>query len=966
MCLCVEQDVGRKCLWDSIKRRRQRNGRWRLPEEQLSVWGGMPPSRAFELPLCSCRQDYDHTIYEECAYVSSRTLVKCKNVRKKSDLKANGGICEAHKKFQDFLREKFLCEERRLMQENGQSKPKYSRFINQDGLVSEEYAWLMPSHRWESPLTRPVYDDAPDDDPVAPLINAEIYTEKDLIKMRRALLDRKMHYLKLSKEMLLERTRRRANELFSNPGKVITLGEAAAPVAAACASMDNFGGISKRIATFQKYMTGEWKVEDRPICLFGAREQNKNIDEVVDCVILVVESIVDCVSNGKGDFADYSVIMDRKKLEESTKDVKRCTSWRIPLSEYCIAHQMLDERQNMFVPCTVCHTMCLGVFAPPPVMCKKHMEEAAKAKQRALLMESRMSSAQMQLMGSGVSPMSPMTKMKSSNDPSKPLFGLPSSSSNPYSGSSSSMDKRIPLKRPSVDSSSRDDGDPVARRARLELTSSQITVGQVLSQKSPAVMEAVRRAELRLDKNFDLLTCARIRPFERSQFPPKPAVPRRVSAVNRPPVPPVRRSIAGDNISLQQHHTPLSSPTPRPAPGSESAFQRQFANLLPSQRRVQPPHRLLGRDLRASPLPIPLNPQACASSPRPTEHGNEGLVEDRRTPPPQSQPPVAPSAGDPAKLRLPGTQTRPYISSYRRNPPIYRHPGSQPGTAHYEIARHQHHLPPPPDPPILPLPGSTRQGQAPSVASGASEERSGAATGASSHAGAAPAPTGSYSSPDQDELILAPPPPPPVLRPRFPTILRKTDGSVQHQQPPPSSGLQPRPPLPTPLPRPPPASRPLPPHRLLTQAIRPLPPHRLIKSLPLPVVPPPRAPKPSPAPAGAQGVSEQAGKVAAPNAAAEVRTEPSTSSVDQDKEKTLVGKAGALSSSDMDPLNILAAVSEAARDSASSSDGPASATTSAPTVPPSKVSPTVKRVVIADEDDEEDDNEEDDEFEEEL
>ncbi|VDL74280.1 unnamed protein product [Nippostrongylus brasiliensis] len=738
-----------------------------------------PPNRyvlAYGTQHCLIEQDYDHTIYEECAYVSSRTLVKCKNVRKKSDLKANGGICEAHKKFQDFLREKFLCEERRLMQENGQSKPKYSRFINQDGLVSEEYAWLMPSHRWESPLTRPVYDDAPDDDPVAPLINAEVYTEKDLIKMRRALLDRKMHYLKLSKEMLLERTRRRANELFSNPGKVITLGEAAAPVAAACASMDNFGGISKRIATFQKYMTGEWKVEDRPICLFGAREQNKNIDEVVDCVILVVESIVDCVTNGKGDFADYSVIMDRKKLEESTKDVKRCTSWRIPLSEYCIAHQMLDERQNMFVPCTVCHTMCLGVFAPPPVMCKKHMEEAAKAKQRALLMESRMSSAQMQLMTSGVSPMSPMTKMKSSNDPSKPLFGLPSSSSNPYSGSSSSMDKRIPLKRPSVDSSSRDDGDPAARRARLE-------------------------------------------------------------------------------------HTPLSSPTPRPAPGSESAFQRQFANLLPSQRRVQPPHRLLGRDLRASPLPIPLNPQACASSPRPTEHGNEGLVEDRRTPPPQSQSPVVPSAGDPAKLRLPGTQTRPYISSYRRNPPIYRHPGSQAGTAHYEVARHQHHLPPPPDPPILPLPGSTRQGQAPSVATGASEERSGAATGPSSRAGAAPAPTGSYSSPDQDELILAPPPPPPVLRPR---------------------------------------------------------------------------------------------------------TEPSTSSVDQGKEKTLVGKAGALSSSDMDPLNILAAVSEAARDSASSTDAPASATTSAPTVPPSKVSPTVKRVVIADEDDEEDDNEEDDEFEEEL
>ncbi|KAE9413095.1 hypothetical protein Angca_007864, partial [Angiostrongylus cantonensis] len=56
-----------------------------------------PPNRyvlAFGTSHCLVEQDYDRSIYGECEYIGSRTLIKCKAVRKKADLKANGGICE--------------------------------------------------------------------------------------------------------------------------------------------------------------------------------------------------------------------------------------------------------------------------------------------------------------------------------------------------------------------------------------------------------------------------------------------------------------------------------------------------------------------------------------------------------------------------------------------------------------------------------------------------------------------------------------------------------------------------------------------------------------------------------------------------------------------------------------------------------------------------------------------------------
>ncbi|VDM72150.1 unnamed protein product [Strongylus vulgaris] len=192
--------------------------------EPINWAASEPPNRyvlAFGTNHCLVEQDYDHDIYEECSYIGSRTLIKCKAVRKKTDLKENGGICELHKPFHESIKSRLSCEDRRLMQDPGQGKPKYNPVLNQDGVICDEYPWLIPSHKWESPLIRTVFDDAPDDDAIAPLRNAGVFTDKDILRMRKALLERRIALLKLHAEMMTERAWRQANELLSKNGKCL-------------------------------------------------------------------------------------------------------------------------------------------------------------------------------------------------------------------------------------------------------------------------------------------------------------------------------------------------------------------------------------------------------------------------------------------------------------------------------------------------------------------------------------------------------------------------------------------------------------------------------------------------------------------------------------------------------------------------------------------------------------------------
>ncbi|RCN28574.1 hypothetical protein ANCCAN_25680 [Ancylostoma caninum] len=639
-----------------------------------------PPNRyvlAFGTNHCLVEQDYDHNIYEECSYVASRTLIKCRAVRKKSDLKENGGICEMHKRFQESIRNRFGCEGRRLMQDSGQGKPKYTPLLNQDGIICEEYPWLIPSHRWESPLIRSVFDESPDDDTIAPLRNAGVFTDKDVLRMRKALLEKRIEFLKLHGEMTTERAWRQANELLSKNGKLISLGSYQAATNAACCCIDDYGVISKRIKSTKKYASGQWTRTPPKFCSFGRVSRNGSADTTD--VHTVVQAILDCVVSGSAEFSKYlefaasegfKVHTEHRNLEK----ISRVPRWQYHFpSTAFLVNQMLDERQLLFVPCSICHSMCTDIHTPP--LCDKHLRDISRGN-RIPLKDARALASPAINLASGVPPISPSipAKPKTSNDPTKPLFGLPSSSNTAPFLLGSVPDRRV-AKRLSVDVHSKEEAELLAKRFKAEVPA-ELTVAEALKQgHSPAVIEAVRRAELRRTREDEACTCARIRPFERSQFPPKQSLPRRVSnPIVRPSVP-LRRPTVIDGGPLQQasHFSfPSSLHTGQTSGRLPSNIDFRQIVQIP-QRRPQPPHRVLPKDGRPpvqfSTIPVTsqsneTNWPANSSSTSFTvidEAGNEVLVEDRRTPPPANE--RGPSAGP---------HTRPPISSYRRQMPPVR------------------------------------------------------------------------------------------------------------------------------------------------------------------------------------------------------------------------------------------------------------------------------------------------------
>ncbi|VDM58215.1 unnamed protein product [Angiostrongylus costaricensis] len=605
-------------------------------------WGASePPNRyvlAFGTSHCLVEQDYDRSIYGECEYIGSRTLIKCKAVRKKADLKANGGICEMHKSFHDSIRNRFLCEDRRLMQENGQGKLKYSPFLNQDGLICEEHPWLMPSYRWESPLNRSIFDHAPDDDSLAPLWNARVYTERDLLRLRKILSEKRVEYLRLHAEMIVERARRRASDLFSKNGKLLTVGDTSAAVVAACSSIDDYGVISKRIVASQKAQ-GKRSHDQRRLCSFGKLRKisTENNDHVT--ISSIIHSILDCIADEKIDFISYGKVQNSKESTDNTpgvgsENVPQCLEPAVPLTMFCISHQMLDESQLLFVPCSSCHSMCADIRSPP--LCGKHLRDIGRAK-RASLRDGRMPISPAVNVSTGVPTTSTSSKIKAFNDPSKPLFGLPSSPSSAPFLSTSLADKRG-HKRVSVDVQTKEEAEEIFKRFRLEAPA-QLSLTEAINQRqAPAVLEAIRRAELRRNRE-EACSCSRIRPFERTQFPPKSSVPRRINTISRPAV---------------------------------------------SVRRPFP--------IEGAPLQSP-----------------EVLIEDRRTPPSSQN-----TQGNNTTKEYTGRPTAPphsrrLISSYRRQiaGAILRHPLSiqhvGEDTSHGDVPRAHSVLPPPPDPPILPL-----------------------------------------------------------------------------------------------------------------------------------------------------------------------------------------------------------------------------------------------------------------------
>ncbi|VDM73644.1 unnamed protein product, partial [Strongylus vulgaris] len=165
---------------------------------------------------------------------------------------------------------------------------------------------------------------------------------------------------------------------------------------------------------------------------------------------------------------------------------------------------MLDDRQFLFVPCSICHLMCTDIHTPP--LCGKHLRDVSRGN-RFTLKDPRLLNSSAVSLTPGGAPASPSSKHKTFNDPTKPLFGLPPNTNSAPFLLGALPDRRL-AKRLSVDVHSKEEAELLAKRFKAEVPA-ELTVAEALKQgQSPAIIEAVRRAELRRNREDEACTCA--------------------------------------------------------------------------------------------------------------------------------------------------------------------------------------------------------------------------------------------------------------------------------------------------------------------------------------------------------------------------------------------------------------------------------------------------------------------------
>uniref|UniRef100_A0A1I7XTE5 Zf-C3Hc3H domain-containing protein n=1 Tax=Heterorhabditis bacteriophora TaxID=37862 RepID=A0A1I7XTE5_HETBA len=600
--------------------------------------------------FCLVANEFDRNVYGECCYVGSRTLVKCRQIRRKDNLIKNGNQCEQHLDFRNSLKRRYTKEQMRLRLEGGHKKRKYKPLIRDENFVSEDDDCLMPCDDWSNPVVDHIFEHAPDDDDITPLRSAGVYTEKEVLRFKLAQLKKEIEALQLFKEMREESARRVAEvklETLKSKKKCdysfhATLDGVQQSLHAANASFGKHGMLSNRMEDMKNRAKGK-VISDLRKCLHG-RETGRLEKEVRSLLDLLISRVEAAELGIVDESMDLGSIM-----KDSQTDEIICNGAAIPASDYCIKHVMLDSRQCVFVSCEKC-----GVTTPDidlkSKLCTKHRLIMLAASPRKAL-----SPLAVQVQGGHA-----MTDLdfSSSRHPHHSSF-IPFQLMPPVSDHRSPT----PMKFTSIDSESEDEIErlnKILSHVKDESTSSRTSGNILLSVRSPSDMSllspsvAASLSRSRQRKNKEVETCraARCRPFHPDFFPSN-------DETNRsPPVRTVTRQPPRTSLPFGPSPLPLSTtgtslpmnPIPRQSVDSLTVAP-QYKSPLPSsisRTRPQPPHRLLGKNGRPSTGLVASRvsqrevfmqrnqmeeDQKAAAS---IADSMDSLVEDRHTPPPSS------------------------------------------------------------------------------------------------------------------------------------------------------------------------------------------------------------------------------------------------------------------------------------------------------------------------------------------
>ncbi|CAD6190311.1 unnamed protein product [Caenorhabditis auriculariae] len=292
---------------------------------------------------CLVANEYDKNTYAQCSYIGNRTLIRCKQIRSKEDMAKNNGICEEHEIFRQRIKRNYQKEMLRLHAECDSQQTKKRRYnptLVADEWVSDEDEWLQPASTLSVEFPEQIYENAVDDDMFR---HAGVYTDKDILKMRLNFLKRDIQEISNFRMVLKARALRRYEAIMTSQSKSTSLEFTQQRM------YEAMTGYGKSDCLF----AGSSQPRNREFCRYGHVDEADN-DSVVNHVM---EKLI-CVL-------------------EKTPIPRPCHQFSLPASKFCIHHIHRDKNQSLFTGCCVCAFPAMNTEQP---FCMQHQIEYVRTR----------------------------------------------------------------------------------------------------------------------------------------------------------------------------------------------------------------------------------------------------------------------------------------------------------------------------------------------------------------------------------------------------------------------------------------------------------------------------------------------------------------------------------------------------------------------------------------------------------
>ncbi|EFP11908.1 hypothetical protein CRE_29326 [Caenorhabditis remanei] len=307
-----------------------------------------PPAQYVVAPGTQFRfvaNEYDKNKYGQCNYASYRTLVRCKQIRSKEELKKTGGRCEEHIKFAKTLENNHKKEVLRCHAESD-SKMQRRRFdpwIVSNEHISDEDDYLQAVSTVPETVPDTANHNVLDEHP---LRYAKHYTDKDVLKIKMSLVQQDIDDLMEFKRLVVAQAQKEHDSMGSDDDDAIPNDMAQRRVFKAA----------------QKYARNDYLTLTTIDPVFKQCSMGPDMEDQ-----LIITHLV------------HSMLQKIDGIPMEPPVEKQCQKPALHLTRFCIDHIFMDRHQQLFGKCMECERTAINGGTP---RCSFHLREHEKKNTR--------------------------------------------------------------------------------------------------------------------------------------------------------------------------------------------------------------------------------------------------------------------------------------------------------------------------------------------------------------------------------------------------------------------------------------------------------------------------------------------------------------------------------------------------------------------------------------------------------